>query len=271
MLPVSADNGITCYTFEALDGRRRLVHAVSGRAGGRSEDELAGLNVSYAVGDDSTVVLANRRDLCAAVGIDPAGVVCAAQVHGAAVARVGAAERGRGFASRESAIPDVDALITDEPGVYLWLGFADCAPILLYDPVYQAIGLAHAGWRGTVGGIAARTVEAMAREFGSDPAEIIATVGPCIGPCCYEVGAEVAAAARAGLPAPDEALVATGPNTWRFDLPAANAQLLCAAGVRADNIERSGICTSCRPDLFYSHRAQRGRAGRFAAIIGLRT
>lgn len=271
MRSVTTGNGVTYYTFESLAGRSGLVHAISGRAGGGSAGDLGGLNLSFAVGDDPAIVLANRRDFCAAVGIDATGVVCAAQIHGTAVARVGAAERGRGFASRESAIPDVDVLITAEPGVGLWLGFADCAPILLFDPRRRAVGLAHAGWRGTVGGIVGRTVEALTREFGCEPADLLATIGPCIGACCYEVGAEVTAGARASLPAPDEALAATGPSTWRLDLVAANAQLLRAAGVLAGNVELSGICTSCQSDHFFSHRAQHGRAGRFAAIIGMRT
>ena len=263
------DSEVSYGAFDLLSGQPGLRHAVSGRAGGRSRGELAGLNVSFAVGDDPAVVLENRRDLCAAVGIPPESVVCAAQVHGTRVAHVGRSDRGRGFESRESAIRDVDGLVTDETGVFLWLSFADCTPVLLFDPVRRAVGIAHAGWRGTVGGIAARAVEALAREFGSDPADLVAAVGPCIGSCCYEVGAEVAAAARAGLPSPDDALTESGPSSWRLDLTAANAQLLRSAGVAPRQIEVSGLCTSCRSDLLFSHRAQSGRAGRFAAIIGM--
>jgi polyphenol oxidase len=265
---IASPNGVALFRFASLADAAGVVHGVSGRTGGASGGGLASLNVSFAVGDDSARVLTNRRRLVDALGISEADVVCAAQVHGTAVARVGRRERGAGFSERETAIAGVDGLVTDEPGVFLWLSFADCAPVLLFDPVHRAVGIAHAGWRGTVGDVVGSAVRALTAEFGTDPQDLLAAVGPAIGPCCYEVGAEVARAAEM-LPRSEAAFVATGEGKWHFDLIEANAQLLVAAGVRAESVERAGICTSCRNDLLFSHRAQRGGAGRFAAIIGL--
>ena len=168
------------------------------------------------------------------------------------------------------AIADVDALISDEPGVFPLLLFADCVPILLVDPRRPAVGLAHAGWQGTAGAIAARTVEAMAAEFGSDPADVVAGVGPAIGGCCYEVSDEVAGAVLAATPPGAEALRPGRGGRPHLDLAAANRAQLLAAGLRPECVELAEQCTSCRVDRFFSHRAEQGRAGRHAAIVGLR-
>jgi YfiH family protein len=160
--------------------------------------------------------------------------------------------------------------VTDEPGTYLWLGFADCTPVLLYDPIQRAIGLAHAGWRGTVGHVVARTVEAMLREFGTRPADLLAGIGPAIGPCCYQVGPEVASAVRTAFPDDPDLLTPDGSDRMRLNLPGANARLLTRLGVPAEQVELSDLCTACRTDLCFSHRAEAGRTGRLAAVIGLR-
>jgi YfiH family protein len=243
----TAPNGVALFRFASLAGIAGVVHGVSGRSGGVSANELASLNVSFAVGDDPVGVLTNRRRLVGALGISEADVICAAQVHGTRVARVGRGKRGAGFAAREAAVAGVDALVTDESGVFLWLSFADCSPVLLFDPVHRAVGIAHAGWRGTVGDVVGNTVRTLTAEFGTDPSELLAGVGPAIGACCYEVGDEVARA-TGRLPRPEVALVATGEGKWHFDLVEANAQLLESAGVRPEGIERAGVCTSCRND-----------------------
>lgn len=267
---IDVSRGVTYLRSANLDALDGLVHAVSSRLGGSSEGHFATLNLSYAVGDDSLVVRDNRGRLCAALGIEPSGVVCAEQVHGSEVARVGRADGSRGYRERATAVPGADALVTDEPGLYLWLTFADCVPVLLCDPVRRAIGLAHAGWRGTVGHVARRTVETMAREFSSRPEDMVALVGPAIGGCCYEVGEEVAEAIRAALPGDAAELVRVDGRSHRANLPLANARLIESAGVPVDRVEVAPLCTACRTDLFYSHRAERGRTGRFAAVVGLR-
>jgi YfiH family protein len=165
-------------------------------------------------------------------------------------------------------IPGTDGLVTQTPGVGLLLRFADCQPILLYDRAHHALGLIHAGWRGVALGIARRAVEAMQDAFDSQPEELIAGLGPAIGPCCYTVGQNVAAAM--GYALPDWSLVMSllDEGLWRFDLPAANAQQLATAGVR--DIEQAHLCTACHSQEFFSHRADNGRTGRFAVLAYLK-
>ncbi len=206
-----------------------------------------------------------RRAFYAAYGYAPERVVGAEQVHGDVVARVSAEDGGRGALRRDDAIPGADALISNTPGFALVMFFADCLPILFSDERHRAIGLAHAGWRGTVRDIACRTVRAMVDAFGTDPADLRVDLGPAIGGCCYEVGPEVADLFRAIDPA---AVVDRAPRA-HVDLIAANRSLLERRGVPASAIHESGQCTACRVDTWFSHRAERGNAGRFGAIIGL--
>ncbi len=266
------------FRFDGLPNGT-LHHAVFSRRGGVSVAPFDSLNLSMAVADERDCVYANRRRAYGLFGRDTDTVVHAHLVHGATVARVTTAENG-------TWVHHVDGLVTDQPGCLLTMSFADCAPILLYDPVRRAIGLGHAGWKGTVADLPGALVRAMAEQFGSDPADLLAAVGPCIGPCCYEVGDIVIDAVRAAFASPDELLRPTtndhpptthdhsplatrqAPPSHRFfDLPQANHRNLLNAGVR--HVELSGHCTACRTDLFFSHRAEKGRTGRFGVVLGL--
>jgi hypothetical protein len=164
-------------------------------------------------------------------------------------------------------IPSTDGLVTDSPGLALMLRFADCQPILLYDPAHHALGLIHAGWRGVAQGIAYRAVETMQEALGSRPQELLAGLGPAIGPCCYTVGHKVASVMGYALPDWQQVMSLQGEDQWCFDLPAANAQQLAAAGVQ--RIEEAHLCTSCHSDEFFSHRADNGQTGRFAVVAYL--
>jgi YfiH family protein len=170
-------------------------------------------------------------------------------------------------------VPAADALLTAAPDTPLLLSFADCTPLLFHDPARDVVGLAHAGWRGTVADIAGETVRAMSARFGSAPGDIVAGIGPAIGRCCYIVDQPVTDAWHA-LGVADETVLeeiapVAGRRQWRFDLARANRLLLERAGVRPEQIEDTAICTSCNVAAFPSHRAQQGQAGRFAAIISL--
>ncbi len=259
------------FQFDALGQPAGLNHAVFSRRGGVSAAPFSSLNLSVSVPDDKANVYANRRRAYGLFGRDTDTVVHAHLVHETAVARVTQANNG-------TWLPRCDALITDEPGCALTMNYADCAPILLYDPVRRAIGLGHAGWRGTVADVPGAMVAAMAAEFGSDPANLLAAVGPSIGPCCYEVGQDVIDAVGTVfddpatlLPYPANGAAAPENGTQRphFDLPEANRRQLAAAGVPAQQIELAELCTACRTDLFFSHRAENGRTGRFGAILML--
>jgi YfiH family protein len=233
-------------------------HAVFTRHGGVSPEPFASLNLSVSVPDTHANVYANRRRAYHLYGRDTDSVVHAHLVHGNAVARVTQAENG-------TWVRHVDGLISDEPGCALVMNFADCAPILLYDPRKRAIGLGHAGWQGAVKDLPGAMVRAMQVTFGSDPAALLAAVGPCIAACCYEVGEPVISAVQQSFAEPDTLLVANEGPRPHFDLPEANRRNLRRAGVR--HVELSGLCTACHTGLFYSHRAERGRTGRFGAIF----
>lgn len=253
------------FRFNTLPENGVARHAVFSRQGGVSAAPFDSLNMSMSVPDERERVYANRRRVYGLFGRDTDTVVHAHLVHGADVARVTQANNG-------TWVEHVDGLITDEPGCVLSMNFADCTPIFLYDPRRRAIGLGHAGWRGTMVDLPGAMVRAMGQQFGSDPADLVAAVGPCIGPCCYEVGEEVIGAVEKAFANPDDLLRepsrngATG-RSAHFDLPEANRINLTNAGVGA--IEMFGICTACRTDLFFSHRAERGRTGRFGTVFAL--
>jgi YfiH family protein len=244
------------------------VHAVSTRSGGVSRGPFESLNLGLHVGDDTAAVLENRQRLCEAVGVELDSLVVGAQVLGNAVAWATEADRGRGARDQATALPDTDALITDSPGVTLTGFSADCPLVALVAPTRRAIGLAHASRRGTLGGVARRTVEAMERLLGCHPADLHAAISPSIGGCCYEVGEDVAAEARRALPEGDRFLQRRDGSLW-LDLWAANAAQLAEAGVPRDRIEVSGVCTRCRADEFFSYRAARGPTGRFALLLAI--
>ncbi|HET6316284.1 MAG TPA: peptidoglycan editing factor PgeF [Chloroflexota bacterium] len=222
------------------------------RAGGVSGGRCESLNVSYTVGDLSQNVDENLRRVADAVGTDRDSFIWPYQVHGRAVTVV-----DEHTPQRERC----DVLITRTPGKTLLLRYADCAPVLLADTRQNAVAAVHAGWRGSAVRAASAAVEALEQVFGSRPRDLVAGIGPAIGPCCYEVGADVhdALADRPWL-------FADG----RLDLWQANRHALLEAGVPSDNVEVAGICTQCESQRFFSHRANGGQpAGRFAAVIRL--
>lgn len=250
---------IITFHFEIFPDDGIQQHAVFAREGGISPAPFSSLNLSVSVADHEENVYANRRRAYGLYDRDSDTVVHAHLVHGREVARVTRADEG-------TWIPRVDGIITDQRGVALTMNFADCSPILVYDPHGPAIGLGHAGWQGAVRDLPGALVRAMVREFGSDPAALLAAVGPSIGACCYEVGEPVLSAVQGRFSEPRSLLVHpnAGPRP-HFDLPEANRRNLRRAGVR--QIEVSGLCTACRTDLFFSHRAEAGRTGRFGAIF----
>jgi YfiH family protein len=218
------------------------------------------LNVGSNVGDDEAALAVNHARIYAHLGTDGERVASARQVHGSRVAAINGANGGL-------VEPNTDGLVTRTPEIALLLRFADCQPVLLYDPENHALGLVHAGWRGIAQGIARRAVDAMQKAFGSRPEALLVGLGPAIGPCHYIVGEEVAAVMAYALPHWKKAMSPEG-EVWRLDLSTANAQQLAATGVR--QIEHAHLCTACHNDEFFSHRADNGRTGRFAAVAYMR-
>jgi YfiH family protein len=257
--------GVRTLHFPALE-RLGVRAYFTGRAGGVSQPPYASLNWSISVGDNPAHVRQNRRRALAPAGVTPAEAAIAGLVHGVDVARV---DRLAPDESGITLVPGVDGLVTDRPGVALIITAADCVPVYLVDPVRRAIGLAHAGWRGTMGDMAGALVRALTHHYGSRPADLVAAVGPSIGPCCYEVDRPVHDAAVGQYGQAAAAFFHPGRDAehWQLDLWAANRHALERAGVPAAQVHVGGVCTSCQRRDLFSHRADGGRTGRGAAVL----
>lgn len=233
-----------------LDG---VPHGFTTRRGGVSRGPFESLNLGRAVGDDPASVERNWALLRQATGL---AFASARQVHGTGVLR----------ARQPSPIPstDADAVISDRPGLGACVSVADCVPILLADPRSGAVAAVHAGWRGTLAGAAAHAVEALVRECGARPGDLLAAIGPSIGPCCYEVSQDLATRFRDQL-----GPVAGNPRgrQSRVDLWLANASILRQAGLLRERVEVLGHCTACDPERFFSHRRDIGRTGRMVGFV----
>ncbi len=251
-------DGLAWYRFFQLAGD--VEHALLTRLGGVSTGHLAALNLGSTVGDDPVAVRENHRRAFAALGVQQDTIVTPFQVHGCNVVRVGSEDRGR-------LIPATDALVTNTSEVTLLMRFADCAPVLFFDPVHRAVGLAHAGWRGIVAGVIPETVRAMVVAFETCAADLWVGIGPTIGRRHYAVGTEVLEAIADSVP-PQTTYAESRGGQWFLDLPAAITAQLHAAGVMT--VVPSQLDTAGRTDEWYSHRAEHGRTGRFGVLMRLR-
>ncbi|HXF85404.1 MAG TPA: peptidoglycan editing factor PgeF [Anaerolineales bacterium] len=255
--PFVQHNGLSYYRFASLGVR----HGIFTRQGGVSPAPWASLNVGGTVGDDLTRVRQNRRLLFEAMGCAPDSIFDVWQVHSADVV-CARAPRREGESLRQA-----DIILTDRPEVTLFMRFADCVPILFHDPHKGVIGIAHAGWMGTLRGAATAAIHAMRTHYGSNPSDILACIGPSIGPDHYEVGADVILQVMQKFGDESDVLLQSKNGKVHFDLWAANKLLLERAGVK--HIEVAGICTACHTNDWYSHRAEKGKTGRFGALISL--
>jgi polyphenol oxidase len=250
------------YRVRAFEAYPQLVHAIFTRKGGVSTGPFYSFNLSTAVRDHSEAVERNVHQACEVLGIEPEQTVACHLVHGAEIIKVDCS-------NRQPLMGKADGLITSETNIFLFLRFGDCTPLLFFDPVRKAVGLAHAGWRGTMQNAAGATIKAMVERLGCRPQDIIAVIGPAIGPCCYEVGLEVMTAAAEVFGAIPGLFSRYNRQTERayFDMWQANQRQLTEAGVQ--QVVQSGLCTACRTEEFFSHRAEKGLTGRFGVIIGL--
>ena len=260
-MPFNESNGIRYFTFAGFP-EEKITHAILTRRGGVSPEPWDSLNVGGTVGDDRPRVIENRLRSFRALGRDPHSMFDVWQVHSADVVIANAPHDFRPPEYK------ADAILTDNPDVTLYMRFADCTPVLLYDPVKSAVGLIHAGWLGTVRRVTGAAVEAMAAAYGSKPADILAGIGPSIGPDHYEIGPDVIARVRETFHDEADDLFEYRDDCVHFDLWKANRLLLTQAGVR--QVEISRLCTACHPEDWYSHRAQKGKTGRFGALIALK-
>jgi YfiH family protein len=263
------------WTIEHIDGltivrspllsqhSNKLTHAFTTRLGGGSFDHLASFNLGRHIDDENVRAdaMKNRERLCNVIGADYARLIVPGQVHSATVHVVKAADEERN-------LKEVDGVTTHLKGHPLLLHFADCVPIILYDPVREALAVVHAGWRGTAASIIKNAVHEMQSNFASRPQDILGAVGPAIGTCCYPTGEDAAEKlSRTVENASGLIERASASEQFRADLKALNAMQLYEAGL--ESVDVTDLCTACRPDIFYSHRQSGGKTGRQGAMAQL--
>lgn len=261
----SIQNGLPVFQFKRLSKQASIRHYVSTREGGVSDNGLSTFNLSYSVGDEEANVKANRKKLAELLDIKFDNLVFPQQTHGD---EVGVVEH----IGNTMTFPATDALITNLNDVCISVMSADCVTILLYDMVNDVIGAVHAGWKGTVSKILAKTVAKMTEVYGSDPVDIMAGIGPSISQKNFEVGPEVVVEFQKAFPQDYLKLVQPSSGNMEkshIDLWEANRIILLKAGLLDDNIEIAGICTFDESNTFFSHR-KNNQSGRFAAGIVLR-
>ena len=250
--------GITYYSSPRLEGVPRLVHAFLGRTGGVSSGHLASMNLGRRDEDKPENLAENKRRVAAAFGADAGKIFTVSQVHSDRIVVLDSADAG----VEEIKTQEADGIITDLKVMAIGILTADCVSVLLFDRKKKVVAAVHAGWKGTASKISAKAVEIMVERFGSRPQDITAAIGPAIGPCCYEVGEEVVSAFSY-----QKGIAVQQGSKWYVDLPKANMLQLQDAGVT--DIDLADICTSCRTDLFFSHRKEMGKTGRQLSFISL--
>lgn len=263
-------NGVSFLTFPVFDQYPGLLHSFSTRLGGVSTGEFESLNLNFRPGDERENVLENYRRICQAVGYDFHGLVASAQDHHTVLRYVTQQEAGIGITLPRD-IESVDGLYTDVPGVTLVTSYADCVPLYFFDPIKQVIGLAHAGWRGTVQRIGEKMTQTLYEKFGCLPQDILAAVGPSIGPCCYQVDSVVQQQVMQHSDLlPQELLLEQGDGKYLLDLWECNRRILVLSGIPDENITVGEVCTMCHPELFYSHRKMGEKRGGMTAMMCLK-
>ena len=268
MYPVaSAKNDFPCLTYPKLEEIDFIDHLFTTRLGGVSEDIFASLNLSFNRGDDRDKVLENYKRVAAALNMDYTKMVCSDQTHTTNVRVVTSEDAGKGVVIPKD-YTDTDGLITNVPGLTLGTFYADCVPLYFVDPFHKAIGLSHSGWKGTVARIGKATIEAMTREYGTDPADLICAIGPSICQDCYEISEDVAIKFIDEFSEhKDQIIYYKGNGKYQLDLWRTNEIVLTEAGVKLENISTTSICTCCNPYMLFSHRASHGKRGNLGAFL----
>lgn len=253
--------------YPLLDETGIVEHCFTTRMGGVSEDIFSTLNFSFTRGDHPDSVMENYRRVAQVFGKTEGDFICTDQTHTTNVLRVGKEEVGYGV-TKPRTYSDIDGLITNEPGVILSTFYADCVPLYFVDPVYKAIGLSHSGWRGTVGRMGQKTLDAMKDAFGTNPADVYAAIGPSICQDCYEISEDVAEHFYKEFEGHGDAiLINKGNGKYQLDLWKTNEIVMLEAGIKPEHLAVTNICTCCNPEVLFSHRASHGKRGNLAAFL----
>jgi YfiH family protein len=260
-MPFRQAGSIRYLELDLLE-KEGLFHAFITREKGVSPSPWKSLNLGGSGGDERNRIIENRKLVFQAFSINSNSIYDVWQVHGDNVICTDSPR------NMNTPHQKADAILTNRQNIALFMLFADCVPILLYDPVQKVAGIAHAGWKGTVLKVAQKTIEQMVIRYGSQPSNILAAIGPSIGPDHYSVGSDVVQAFRDAIGPTADDFIRSGNGAVKLNLWESNRYLLEQIGV--ERIEIAGICTACHTDDWFSHRAEHGRTGRFGVLIGMR-
>lgn len=263
-------NNLLYFQFEKISSSPSVISAFFSRLGGISKFPFEGLNLGLHVKDNRDNVLQNRNFVLKELGFTSSMLISMEQIHSDNLSEVSLLHKGLGAYSWDDAIPSTDGMISGDKGILLMALVADCSVVVFYDPLKEAIGIGHCGWRGTVKKLSVKIINEMAMRFGSSPSDLLAGIGPCIGPCCCEVGMEVKEMFFNSFGHASENFFELNKGKLHLDIQKALVYQLISSGVKEENIDIIKLCTSCRTDLFYSHRREKGITGRNAVFIGMR-
>lgn len=269
---VALEDGTTVplLSYPLLTETGIVKHCFTTRMGGVSKGIFSSMNLSFTRGDEKEDVMENYKRLAEALGVSLENLVFTDQTHTTNVLQVTEKDAGKGIL-RERDYQDVDGLITNVRGLVLSTFFADCVPLYFVDPVHEAIGMSHSGWRGTVRRMGKATIEAMEQAFGTKPSDLICAIGPSICQDCYEVSEDVAEEFKSAFPGYErEILLEKGNGKYQLDLWKANEIVLEDAGVEKEHIAVTNLCTCCNPKLLFSHRASHGKRGNLGGFLCLK-
>ncbi len=269
---VALEDGTTVplLSYPLLTETGIVKHCFTTRMGGVSKGIFSSMNLSFTRGDEKEDVMENYKRLAEALDVSLENFVFTDQTHTTNVLQVTEKDAGKGIL-RERDYQDVDGLITNVKGLVLSTFFADCVPLYFVDPVHEAIGMSHSGWRGTVRRMGKATIEAMEQAFGTKPSDLICAIGPSICQDCYEVSEDVAEEFKSAFPGYErEILLEKGNGKYQLDLWKANEIVLEEAGVEREHIAVTNLCTCCNPNLLFSHRASHGKRGNLGGFLCLK-
>lgn len=269
---VALEDGTTVplLSYPLLTETGIVKHCFTTRMGGVSKGIFSSMNLSFTRGDEKEDVMENYKRLAEALGVSLENFVFTDQTHTTNVLQVTEKDAGKGIL-RERDYQDVDGLITNVRGLVLSTFFADCVPLYFVDPVHEAIGMSHSGWRGTVRRMGKATIEAMEQAFGTKTSDLICAIGPSICQDCYEVSEDVAEEFKSAFPGYErEILLEKGNGKYQLDLWKANEIVLEDAGVEKEHIAVTNLCTCCNPKLLFSHRASHGKRGNLGGFLCLK-
>lgn len=263
--------GVEYLVYPLIEKSNIVNHGFSTRLGGVSEGVCSTMNLSFARGDREEAVQENFRRMAAALGVCMQDMVFSKQTHTTNVRVVTEEDRGKGIV-KPLDYEDVDGLVTNVPGLCLTTFYADCVPLFFVDPVHKAVGLSHSGWRGTVGRIGEETVKTMTSEYGTNPGDVIAAVGPSICQDCYEVSEDVIDRFRANFEKQywEDLFYEKENGKFQLNLWKANEIIFQETGIKKENMAITNVCTCCNPEVFFSHRASKGKRGNLAAFLAIR-